>query len=597
MRISGLNIRDYLFCGPNLGGKGFNGGPNLSGDFVRRLDETFYLHMRASELICVMVREKEIHQGRTAFGRREWKAAHQLLSEADRSVPLHPNDLELLAIAAYLLGKSSESHDTWSRAHNDHLHGGDVRCAVRCAFWLGFTLLNAGEFARGGGWIARASRLIGEHSDCLEHGYLLLPVALRLLGEGKAGDSRDTFDQAGKIGERFQDTDLIALTRLGRGQALIRLGQAQEGVPLLDEAMAAVDAGETSPIVSGIIYCAVIEACMEIFDLRRAQEWTKALSDWCGSQPDLVPFRGQCLIRRSEIMQLHGEWPDAMEEASRANELFAQQKADTMAGAACYQLGELYRLRGDFAKAEEAYHQSSSYGRDPQPGLALLRLAQGQVESARVSILRTLQEAKNLKTRTRVLPAYIEIMLAARDVHQAQTAANELGEIAKDMGAALLQALAAQARGAVLLFQGDAPAALEQLSHARAIWTSLKAPYASARVRCLIGTACHETQDHEAARMEFAAARKTFLQLEARPDIDRVDALTHKRGSGKTLGLTSRELEVLRFLAKGKTNKAIASELFVSERTVDRHVSNILAKLNLPSRAAATAFAYENELV
>jgi DNA-binding CsgD family transcriptional regulator len=268
-----------------------------------------------------------------------------------------------------------------------------------------------------------------------------------------------------------------------------------------------------------------------------------------------------------------------------------------MAGAAFYQLGELYRLRGDHAEAERAYHQSNSHGRNPQPGLALMSLVKGQVDSAQTSICRCLQEAKNLKTRTRILPAYIEIMLAAMEISKAEAAANELVDIARKLDAPLLQALAAQGEGSVLLSQGDPHSALDRLFNAMAIWSALAAPYESARVRVLIGLASREIGDEETAKMEFDAARSTFIQLEARPDLARLDALMQTRKSNKVHGLTSRELEVLRLLAKGKTNKTIATEMFLSDRTVDRHVSNILAKLDLPSRAAVTAFAYEHDLV
>jgi len=544
-----------------------------------------------------MTAEKKLHAGRTAFLQSGWADAYAQLSLADKESPLQGDDLELLAVASYLLGKFSESHDIWSRAHNEHLNTGDIRCAARCAFWLGFTLLNAGESARGGGWIGRARRLLDEAQlDCAEQGYLLLPAALRLLGEGDARGALDIFDHAGAIGDRFQDTDLMTLTRLGRGQSLIQLGEAHQGLDLLDEAMAAVDSGIISPVVVGIIYCAVIEACLEIFDLRRAHEWTEALSDWCASQPDLVPFRGQCLIRRSEIMQLHGEWPDAMEEANRASELLSTTRGDSAAGAAFYQLGELYRLRGDFLNAEEAYRQAGNWRRSPQPGLALLRLAQSQVDTAKISIHRALEDSKTPKARTRILPAYVEIMIEAKELPKARAAADELIKLGLDMDAPLLQALAAQADGAVLLSQGETTLALDRLHHALAIWNRLAAPYECARVRFLIGKASDEIGDKETMKMEFEGARLTFRQLKAQPDIDRVDALMRNKKTRKNHGLTSRELQVLRSIATGKTNKTIAAELFVSERTVDRHVSNILSKLNLPSRAAATAFAYEHGL-
>jgi DNA-binding CsgD family transcriptional regulator len=545
-----------------------------------------------------MATDKKLHEARKAFRLKEWTGAYAGLKDADKKGGLKPEDLESLATAAYLLGKADESIDIWSRAHNEYLNTADINCAVRCAFWQGFLLLNSGESARGGGWISRARRMLDEaHLECVEKGYLLLPVALRCLGEGNANGSLVTFELAAKIADQFHDPDLRALCCLGRGQAFIRLGQIHDGVELLDEAMTDIDAGQLSPIVSGIIYCAVIEACLEIYDLGRAQEWTAALSQWCASQPDLVPFRAPCLIRRSEIMQLHGNWSDALEQADRANKLLSQWKGDPIAGAAFYQLGELHRLRGNHAQAEEAYRQSHNAGRNPQPGLALLSLAKGEIDSAKASIDRSLEEAKNPKIRTKILPAYVEIMVAANEITKAQAGVQELIDVARKLNAPILLAWAAQAEGLALLSQGDPHSALDRLSNVLAIWNSLEAPYECARVRLLIGQARMAIGDKETASLEYEAARLTFDRLKARADIARVEALMQARKRVKIHGLTSRELEVLRLLATGKTNKTIADELFVSERTVDRHVSNILSKLDLRSRAAATAFAYENHLV
>ena len=545
-----------------------------------------------------MATEKKLHEARNAFRHKDWGGAYRNLSDADHEDTLKASDLELLAITAYLLGRSAESNAHWSRAHTEFLSTGEVRGAVRCAFWLGFTLLNTGESARGAGWISRANRLLEEAGlSCAEQGYLLLPLALRSLAGGDGKSALDTFAEATKIAQRFDEIDLKTLTCFGRGLAFIRLGQLEEGVSLLDEAMADVDAHQLSPIVSGIVYCGVIEACLEIYDLRRAQEWTAALSEWCASQPDLIPFRGPCMIRRSEIMQLHGDWAGAIQEVSKANQLISQTKGDPIAGFAYYQLGELCRLRGDYAQAEEAYRQSNSYGRNPQPGLALLSLARGQIELARLSIARALEEAKKPKVRTSILPAYIEIMVAAMEIAKAEGAAHELIVIAKKLNAPLLHATAAHAEGSVLLSQGHARVALEKFHDAMVIWSRLEAPYELARVRVLIGLARLKVGDQETATMEFEAAESTFSQLKARPDLARVGALLHKSGSEKTHGLTSRELEVLRLLATGQTNKMIAAEMTVSERTVHRHVSNIFAKLEVSSRAAATAYAYQHELV
>ncbi|MEA2843492.1 MAG: hypothetical protein QOJ69_1163, partial [Actinomycetota bacterium] len=313
-----------------------------------------------------------------------WADVYAELSAADDAAPLAVGDLERLAMAAYLVGRDSECADVWARAHDESVRAGDPARAARCAFWLGMGLVMKGELARGGGWLARGQELIDEgHLDCVERGYLLMPVALHSLISGDAAGAYATFDQAAKVADRFGDTDLMTFGRLGRGQALIALGEAAEGVAMLDQAMVAVTAGEVSPVVAGIVYCATIMACQDAFDLRRAQEWTAALNNWCASQPGTVPYRGQCSVHRAEILQLHGEWPDALAGAETAAR---QLSGDPAAGMAFYVLGELHRLRGEFAQAEDAYRQASRLGREPQPGLALLRLAQGQTDAAAAAI-------------------------------------------------------------------------------------------------------------------------------------------------------------------------------------------------------------------
>lgn len=538
--------------------------------------------------------EHTLDGGRASFGRHAWGDAYAQLSAADKQAPLELDDLERLAMAAYLVGRDEESTDVWARAHRECVRLGDPVGAARCALRLGTGLLLMGEMAQGGGWLARAQRIIEEGDlDCVERGWLLVPAAIQCFDDDPT-TAHTTFGQAAEIGAHFGDPDLVAMARNGQGWALIRLGQSAAGVTLLDEAMVAVTAGEVSPFVAGGVYCAAIEACQEIFDLRRAREWTAALTRWCESQPDLVPYRGQCLAYRVEIMRLHGDWPDAMEEAQRARERLTGHPA---VGMVLYQQGELHRLRGDFAEAEEAYRQANQWGHSPQPGLAELRLAQGDVAAAAAAIRRVVDETQNRVARSRVLAAYVDIGLAVDDVGAARAAADELSHIAADLDAPLLQAAAAKATGAVLLAEGDARAACYTLRRTWTAWRELDAPYEAARVRVLVGLACRALGDEDTAGMELDAARVVFEQLGAAPDLARVDSLVRRAPSGEPHGLTPRELQVLRLVTAGRTNKAIAAELVLSERTVDRHVSNIFTKLGVSSRAAATAYAYEHRLV
>jgi DNA-binding CsgD family transcriptional regulator len=559
-------------------------------------NEAHAFEPRERRISSAMTSSQALDRGRESFARHAWGDAYACLSAADRETPLQGEDLERLAYAAYLTGRDADSEGLLTRAHQACLGRGDPEGAARCAFWLGFALLNSGDFARGGGWIARAQRVLGERPECVVHGYLLMPAGIRRVMEGDASGAYTLFCQATDIGRRFADVNLIAMALHGTGRALIRLERVAEGMELLDEAMTAVTAGDVSPIAAGDIYCSVIEACHEIFDLRRAHEWTAALDRWCASQTGLVRFRGQCLLRRAELLQLHGAWPDAMDEVKRACNCLAEPPQRAR-GAAFYQWAELLRLRGEFAKAEDMYREAALSGRNPQPGLSLLRLAQGQVEVAATAIRNALDEGKDRRVRFRMLGAYVEIMLAANDVAAGRAGADELKTIAAALDAPFLRAVSMHARGAALLGEGDARSALATLREATTAWDLVEAPYEIARTRVLIARASEQLGDVDSADIEYEAARRAFRQLGATPDLTAMGADSPKRNLASASGLSARELEVLRCLVTGKTNRAIAGDLYISEKTVARHVSNIFSKLGLSSRAGATAYAYKHHLV
>jgi DNA-binding CsgD family transcriptional regulator len=350
-----------------------------------------------------------------------------------------------------------------------------------------------------------------------------------------------------------------------------------------------------STIIAGIIYCSVISACSDLSDIARAREWTEALTRWCEAQPEMVPYRGECLVHRAEIISLQGIWPDALNEALLACERLSQPPGQPAYGAALYQVAELHRLRGDIEQADAAYRRTAESGRSPYPGLALLRLAQGRRDDAVSAMSRVLQEARHGRARVRVLSAAVEIMLATDDVAGARRAVDELDELAGALATPFVRATAAQANGAVLLAECNPKAALSASRAASVLWHEMDVPYEAARTQVVIALACRTLHDKDSAEMELDAACRAFQHLGASLDVARVHAL--RVAPSATAGLTARELEVLRLVATGRTNRMIADELELSEKTVARHISNIFNKLDVSSRAAATAYAFEHHLI
>jgi DNA-binding CsgD family transcriptional regulator len=543
---------------------------------------------------------RSLQEGRAAFESGAWSDAYASLVAADAAAPLDPEDLDRLAAAAYLIGQDETSVQAYTRAHRGFLDRGNPIRAARSAFWLAFTLGDKpGQRAQASGWLARARRLLDDANEpCVEQGWLLCTTGRERAGAGDFAGAHAAFTEAAEIGAHFGDHDLTTLARHGQGRALLALKKTEPGLALLDEVMIAVTRGEVAPLIAGVVYCSVITACHDLFELRRAQEWTAALRAWCDEHADIVPFRGYCLIRRSELMQLHGAWQEAFAEVQRACGRVTDPARQPEAGAAYYQLAELHRLRGAFGSAEDAYRLASQAGRKPQPGLALLRLNQGQADAADTSIRLALQETRDARTRVLLLAGAVEIMLARKDISGARAASEELEQLAGRFDSPFVRAVSWHAHGALALAQGQPLPALESLRAASAAWQDVDAPYELAQVRTLMGVAYRQLGDEESAQLEFDAAHETFETLGAAPAAARVAALTEQGSpAAPATGLTGREVEVLRLVATGATNRAIASRLGISEKTVARHVSNIFTKLDLPSRAAATAYAYEHKLV
>ncbi|MBM7832170.1 DNA-binding NarL/FixJ family response regulator [Agromyces cerinus] len=538
-----------------------------------------------------------LDQGRAAFAEHRWGAAFEELSRADHERGLDPVDLERLSTTTLLLGRDAEGIDLATRAHEAYLEAEDAAGAARIATWIGIYLMGKGDDARGNGWLARARRIADSTGTAAESSAALLLVAAALddLYAGEPGRAARTFAEAFGIAERVHDRDATALAQLGQGQARLMLGDAVAGLALLDEAMVAVTAGEISPVASGVVYCSVINTCHLAFDVRRAQQWTIALDRWCGDRPEMVMFSGQCQVHRAELYRLHGAWADAV-TAARVAQDRARLGDWTGSFGAWYQEGEVQRLRGDFDAAELAFHRAAESGYPAQPGLALLRLAQGRSRLASSSIDEAAAEA-DPSTRRALLAAVVEIDLAVRDLAAARRAADELTAAAAVTEIPMLRAVAAGCEAAVRLEEGDARGALPALRAAWALWQELDAPYEAARCRVLAAQAARALGDDASAVMDLEAAREVFDALGAVPDVLRVDELARRSPGSRSTPLTAREVEVVRLVAEGKTNRAIAGQLYLSEKTVDRHLSNVFAKLGISSRAAATAYAYEHALM
>jgi ATP/maltotriose-dependent transcriptional regulator MalT len=535
-----------------------------------------------------------VEPAREAFARQEWGTVYSRLASQEH---LSGDDLERLAVASFLVGLDDESDRAWERAHLECVRAGDPDAAARCAAWLGLSLLLRGEMAHASGWFATSARLVDEQrASGSARALLALQEFLIALDSGDVDAAHRLAEQTFAEAQRCEDDGVLALALLCRGEAALARRETARGLQLLDEAMVVVTSRDVPPVPAGIVYCAVVDACMRISDLRRAAEWTDALDRWCAAQPDLVPFRGQCLVHRAQILQARGDWPAAADAAERACRHLSEP-AHPALGLARYEQGELHRLRGKFREAELAYRAASEQGREPAPGMALLRLGQGRLDAAVSAGRRMVEETRGTLDAPKVLAAYTEILLAAGDVDGARAVADELAEVATRDETPVARAMSGYASGSVLLAEGAPTTALAALRRSYVAWRELEMAYEAARTRVQIGLACRALGDEDAAELELGAARATFERLAAATDLARVAQLLDSPGRCDPSELTERECEVLRLVAAGMTNREIAATLHLSPHTVGRHLQNVFAKLGVTTRAAATAHAYEHDIL
>ena len=529
----------------------------------------------------------DLVEARAAYAERAWQRAFDAFAAAESEAPLGAEDYDRFAVTAHLLARMPDYFAIRERAYRHLLGRGELLAAAEAALWLGVQKVAQGDVAEGGGWVARAARIVAEDgTDSRAAAFLSVASAFAAAGGGDLEQAAQIVEEGVRAARRHGSEEYAALSLHQRGLFLLAAGRIDEGLACLDEAMLGVASGACSAMVEGIIYCGVIEGCWSVYELTRAQQWTAAMTQWVTAQPDLGNFTGECKVRRAELAQFNGRWPEALAELDAVGS--NEPDAWAVGRAACVR-GNLDRLLGRFDSAEEQFALASTSGEDPQPGLALLRLIHGSVQAAAAMIRRSLAETHQTGRRIQLLAAATEILLAVGEVDDAERTADELRDLAAVNRSRVVIALGQHAQASVRLARGAPSEALPLLREALSTWYRTRAPYDEARTRVLLADACRALDDRESADREVDAARAIFEDLGALPDLARL--------TGSDDLLSPRELEVLRLLATGATNRTIAEKLVLSERTVDRHVSNIFGKLGVSSRAAATAYAFDRQLV
>ena len=482
-----------------------------------------------------------VEVARNAAERHSWREAYDAYTGSDDS-GLTPDDQEQFADAAWWTGKIDEAIGLRERSYAGFSAAGDRLGAARLALTLSWDHLNRGAFAISRGWFANAERLLEGQPEAREHGFLALSRGITtLFAEGNIDDALPELERAHDIAARAGDRDTQVLALVGKGRAFVQRGDVEQGLAILDEASTSAVSGELRPYATGLVYCATITSCQHVGDYRRAAEWTEAASRWC-EQEDMNGFPGACRIHRAEIMRLRGDWPEAEKTALAACEEVHDFDRLVTAGG-YYEIGEIRRRRGDFAAAEEAFRTANELGRSPQPGLALLQLAQGKVESAVAGVTRRLAEMDEPLERVRMLPALAEIALAAGDLDTARSAAAELQQIVDsykigDRRAPAFDATVNLTLGQIELAGQDWDDASRDLRRARDEWQEIGAPYETAQGRMLLGIAFRHQGDEHAATLELQAAQTTFERLGAKLDEERAKELLGRVDTHRTFLFT-----------------------------------------------------------
>jgi DNA-binding CsgD family transcriptional regulator len=523
-----------------------------------------------------------------------WARACEEYAAAERAAPLTVEDTEAWAEAAQVIGRIDEAIALLTRCFELRADAGEIDEATRASYWLWSAHVFArGEFAIGAGWVERAWTL-SEEVGSGEHGWLLIPRAYASIGRGDFATAEGLLHRAAELGLGRGDVDLVTIATTMRGRASLKLGSLEEGLALLDAAMVRILARATSPRATSVMYCAAIGSCHEVLEIARAAEWSVALDQWLGTLPQLGgAYFGNCRIYRAMLMRLRGHWSRAEAELRRACTDLAVD-GQLVAGHAWYELGDLRRLRGE-PGVEEAFEQATAFGHVAQPGLALYRLGQGDAQAAGAGLRRVLAERETPADRLILLPAAVEVCLAVGRIDDAKEIITEMAQTARAYPTTAMRAILDTARGALALSENRPADALPRLRAASDGWRELDAPYETARLGVRIGQGCRALDDEEGARMEFRAALATFERLGAWPDASLVRGLLSSRNAHPA-ALSPREIEVLALIALGRTNAEIATQLRLSERTVHRHVSNILTKLDVRSRTSAAAYAVQHGL-